>query len=76
MKTIGEDIVNGKHSEECTLMLDEAALHKAQGWDPRWKTYIGRCTTESLDEEGTEEDDLTTQVLVFMVVGLVCGKFQ
>lgn len=71
IKTIGENIQNGKHGKTCTLVLDEASLHKYQGWDPKLKTYLGCCTSfgDGDDLDDTNED-MATQALVFMLVGL------
>ena len=59
IKTLGEEIRNKKHGKECTLVLDEASLHKAQGWDPRLKQYIGRCTNlnRRKDKEYSTDDE-------------------
>ena len=68
MKTIQENIANKKHRSTCTLVIDEASLHKAQCWDPQLKSFMGMCT--SIPGVDDSDEKLATQFLVFMLVGL------
>ena len=71
IKTIGEDIRTKKHGKTCTLVMDEASLHKSQWWDPQLRTFIGRCTSVNNANDGEEDNnDFATQALVFMLVGI------
>ena len=53
---------------EVVLMVDAMTLHKGTVWDPKLKSYIGTVDYGTAIPEN--EDELATEALVFMVVGM------
>ncbi len=72
-----QEILDGKHGQHVTLSVDKMSYRKALYYDPQLKKYLG-FTDFPEDKQTTRENDpqlLTTQVLVFYVVGLD-GKWK
>ena len=53
---------------DAVLMVDAMALHKGTVWDPKTKRYVGTVDYGTAIPEN--EDELATEALVFMVVGM------
>ena len=52
------------------LVLDGMATRKFAGYDPQLKAYMGMCTIQDEDELEDVHEQLVTECLVFMLVGV------
>ena len=70
---IGQTAEKNKWMSDVDLVLDAMALHKGTIWDPKSKQYVGTVDYGTAMPE--VPDDLATEALVFMIVG-VNGHFK
>lgn len=70
MMQLGEDIKNKLYDGRCILVLDGMATRKFAGYDPQLKAYTGMCTIQDEDELEDVHEQLATECLVFMLVGV------
>ena len=73
IKLIGQTAEKNKWMSDVVLVLDAMALHKGTIWDPKSKQYVGTVDYGTAMPE--VPDDLATEALVFMIVG-VNGHFK
>ena len=67
-KLLGEVVHPKSWMSEVVLMVDAMTLHKGTVWDPKSKSYVGTVDYGTTIPEN--EDELATEALVFMVVGM------
>ena len=68
IKLLGEIVDKKGWMSDAVLMVDAMALHKGTVWDPKTKRYVGTVDYGTAIPEN--EDELATEALVFMVVGM------
>lgn len=68
IKILGEAAQINPFMKDVTLIVDAMTLHKGTFWDPKSKSFVGRVDYGIAVPEAS--DDLATEVLVFMAVGL------
>ena len=68
MHLVGENSKQHPNMKDIALIVDGMALRKGIVWNPKTKRYVGTINYGTAVPE--VEDDLATEALVFLIVGL------
>ena len=68
MHLVGENATKQPNMKDIALIVDGMALRKGIVWNPKTKQYVGTVDYGIASPE--VEDDLATEALVFLIIGL------